>query len=74
MRDAVSWQPSRFGPYNLPPGRTWESFRYLVNVTLGGAIVVDEFVTDSAQVLDAELRSAAADGYDVRVTTRDADA
>ncbi len=68
----VSWQPSRFGPYNLPPGRTWESFRYLVKVTLGDVVVVDEFVTDSEQVLSDELGLAAADGHDVTVSSRDA--
>lgn len=61
--------PPCWRSYELPAGRTWESFRYLVE-DMHNDTAVDELVTDSDAERDRLVRAGLEQGYGVRVTDR----
>lgn len=58
-----------FRSYDLPPGRTWESFRYLVE-DIWADVSVDEIVTDDEAERDRLVAAGLEELYDMRVTDR----
>lgn len=58
-----------FRKCDLPPGRTWESYRYLVE-DIWGEVAVDECVTDDEAEVSRLVAAGIAEDYDMRVTDR----
>jgi hypothetical protein len=58
-----------FRSYDLPSGRTWESFRFLVE-DIWVASAVDECVTDDEAEVARLVAAGIAEDYDMRVTDR----
>jgi hypothetical protein len=58
-----------FRSYDLPPGRTWESYRFLVE-DIWVEAAVDECVTDDEAERDRLVAAGLEEGYDMRVTDR----
>lgn len=65
----TGWTPTCWRQYDLPAGRTWESFRYLVE-HIWAESPVDEFVTDCAKERDRLVAAAPPEAYDARATDR----
>jgi hypothetical protein len=71
QRSRPSWRDGLkcFREYDLPEGRTWESYRYLVE-DIWVESAVDECVTDDPAERDRLVAAGLAEDYDMRVTDR----
>ena len=58
-----------FEPHDLPPGRTVDSFRFVVDFVWDGG-VVDRYLTDDPQERDRLVRAAVDQQYETRVSGR----
>lgn len=68
---AVPPQPLCFRSYDLPEGRMWESYRFLVEHVWDGS-TVDALVTGDETERDRLIAAGLDQAYDVRVTDRTA--